>query len=348
MSDAPVITPLIQRLAIQRLARPGVLDRGKLQRVHERFAPPAPTPLMLRLFRCARPMSQGAHALPVVRVERSVDAGAPATVESVATPVQVMGASETTTIASASSPVVGNLLSRQSPGLMRSGDSAVKQTNALAPGVMRAGATPVRQLARSASASQSVMTGVIQRVADNISSVAPTAQSKVFRKASPVVVSEIRLAALPQATAAVTTAPLTVFRQVGENISRAAEGIAFHATSMSSPVPLRSAAVKAAPASASFAPLLLRKLDTAVAKSATESATESATVVSHRMPSGLISRAAATTPAQTYELEAQSETAPEIPMDIDWIAQQVASRLERRLEIERERLGVRPWRQSSY
>ena len=31
--------------------------------------------------------------------------------------------------------------------------------------------------------------------------------------------------------------------------------------------------------------------------------------------------------------------------NIDWIAEQVGSRLARRLDIERERLGVRPWRQ---
>jgi hypothetical protein len=34
-------------------------------------------------------------------------------------------------------------------------------------------------------------------------------------------------------------------------------------------------------------------------------------------------------------------------IDIDWVTEQVGNRLARRLEVERERLGVRRWRQAN-
>jgi len=60
----------------------------------------------------------------------------------------------------------------------------------------------------------------------------------------------------------------------------------------------------------------------------------------------VLARTAAT--PETTEAALPSTPASAQRMDLEWLTQQVSSRLARRLEIERERLGVRPWRQSSF
>lgn len=61
----------------------------------------------------------------------------------------------------------------------------------------------------------------------------------------------------------------------------------------------------------------------------------STTATISRMPAG---QDAAPTPAPGTDAT---------EMDIDWIAEQVGHRLARRLEVDRERMGVRQWRQLS-
>jgi hypothetical protein len=64
---------LPQRLAISRLAGPGMLDRSALQRARERFASPATTHALDRLGRHIVPATPGTESLPLVRIDRSVD-----------------------------------------------------------------------------------------------------------------------------------------------------------------------------------------------------------------------------------------------------------------------------------
>jgi hypothetical protein len=60
--------------------------------------------------------------------------------------------------------------------------------------------------------------------------------------------------------------------------------------------------------------------------------------------------ARAAMPAEPVHGETPSSPtlAREPSLDLEWLTHQVSHRLARRLEIERDRLGVRPWRQSSF
>jgi len=92
-----------------------------------------------------------------------------------------------------------------------------------------------------------------------------------------------------------------------------------------------------------LAPLLLRKLEPVAAP----------TAISQQVP-----RTTAAPPGVIARKEAAPEHLPKAighspavkyagDTEIDRISAQVEDRLARRLEIERERLGVRPWRQAN-
>jgi hypothetical protein len=88
------------------------------------------------------------------------------------------------------------------------------------------------------------------------------------------------------------------------------------------------------------APLILRKPSSAAHATTTPTAaTPSTPAVTPQPASSVIARTAAPSAAA-----APHRPIPTPPHDIDWIAEQVGQRIARRLEIERERLGVRSWR----
>jgi hypothetical protein len=98
------------------------------------------------------------------------------------------------------------------------------------------------------------------------------------------------------------------------------------------------------------APLVFRKVAGAAPAFPAARATPSiaSTILKAPATTHVVARTAAA-PETTESGEVAPSPAPEPrKLDLEWLTQQVSSRLARRLEIERERLGVRPWRQSSF
>ena len=186
--------------------------------------------------------------------------------------------------------------------------------------------------------------GVVQRVAND----GAAAVSTVVGALRPMLVAGAGTSSVTQDTSATkhrpvvmrkaaTTASATAVLQAKESTGRVAEHGSRNA-----------AAAHAAPASPTVAgistPLLWRKPDAVAAPQVAGSLPTITTAAS-----AVIAREAAApvqTPTPDQPMHAPASTSA-VAMDIDWITEQVGSRLARRLEIERERLGVRPWRQVS-
>lgn len=342
MTEATDITPLVQRIAIQRLAAPGILDQRKLQRVHEKFSAPARAPMLSRLFRCAQPAAPSAQGLPVVRIDRYAETDSPSLTHPVAASAQIMSASNTKPDAGGADSFATAKLARQSPGVTHSHEPVARSSSGNV-GIV-AGQTSIRPLVRAVE----VGGGLVQRVAESTVSAravavrqTPPAALMAFRQADPVRASDPIVPATKVPGASASAAPLTAFRQANFAQASAPMLLRSLATAASKPSSTGMSSTAAKTATASFAPLLFRKPDI----------TAPAAQVSGKLPTitpaapGVISRTAAAPASNPGQVFA---AAPDVAMDIDWIAQQVSSRLERRLDIERERLGVRPWRQSNY
>jgi hypothetical protein len=68
------VSPLLQRLAVERLAAPGVLDRSRIHRLHDRLSSPPRTRILDRLQRRAIPGTPSAEGLYLARAARSTAA----------------------------------------------------------------------------------------------------------------------------------------------------------------------------------------------------------------------------------------------------------------------------------
>ena len=90
--------------------------------------------------------------------------------------------------------------------------------------------------------------------------------------------------------------------------------------------------------------LVFRK---SLAVPATPPATDTPSIT--RAPTSVISRKAEAPASKAKDAPISAPAAArDRPIDLDWMTREVSSRLARQLEIERERLGVRTWRPSSF
>jgi hypothetical protein len=359
MTEPIAITPLVQRIAIQRLVAPGILDQRKLQRVHEKFSPPARAPMMSRLFRCAQPAAPSAQGLPVVRIDRFAEKDAPTLTHQVAGSAQIMRASDPRTDASGTNSFIGDKLSRQSPGVTRSTELVTRISPKSTDGASQASVRALARAVEGGGGAHPPVSGLVQRVTENsggaavparvvVSQMLPSAarQPMAFRQAESALADGATLVvshptAFKAAPASPGATPLTAFRQA--NFAQASAPVLMRslATAASKPNSTGMSSGAAQTATAPFAPLLFRKPDMAAPAAQVYGNPPAITPAA----AGVISRSAATPathPGQDFA------ATPDVAMDIDWITQQVSSRLSRQLEIERERLGVRPWRQSNY
>lgn len=214
MTDSPAISPLVERLAIARLAAPGCVSSDQLQRSHERFSNPPGARVSDRLFRRMEVSRPGALGLVLARTDPSLEAGAISTTTTdVATPVAgAYNANRPAVPAHAAlataSPLVSNRLSRQSAGVIQTGTFAARKV-AARPAVIasdrvvqrlveRAGdrSPPVfAATARSMSeqtfddrSSADVRTSRAPRAADSIT-LPPANPPMLMRKAAPAVMT---------------------------------------------------------------------------------------------------------------------------------------------------------------
>jgi hypothetical protein len=356
MSDTrPTATDaLVQRLVTDRVSAPGVLNRQHLERAHERFSQPARSHDLGRLHRRIEAASPNTASLPLVRIDRSVEPAAASEARpsnAVATPVGQYSVVRTATRAqptdAPASAFVGALVARQAPTITRTSELVARRVAEL-PGIIgsRPSATRLMERSRSSAAAPSagVPTPVVQRVADtrdsasarSVSATGPanpaTTPLVVMRTASkePAPPTAPRTAsattALPRAsvrTAAHDSAPL-LWRKVD--------------ASAQAPVvsAVRSTTVSPQGGAASL-PLVFRKPDVHATPSPSRSGVQAPSTTS---PNGV----KAHKPAPPKAAPRIGAAAVADGLNLDWITEQVGTRLARRLEIERERMGVRPWR----
>jgi hypothetical protein len=374
MSETSVTDPLIQRLVVQRLAAPGILDRRTLQRAHDRFIQPAGAHVVSQLQRRMAPAVTSTESLPLVRIDRSVDEGDPSPLSGNGSSASVArgGDEGSATRPSMNHLIAGSFagvrLARQTPAISRVGEPVGNRA-----GDVPGSAVDVRATTRPWAVSENVKApaiavsaaprSVVQRAAASL------ADSPATPDATPVAMtmrsqSGRTEADAPRAAAfgepAIVTRPLLAFVA-----SAPLSSVLASTTASSRGAPVNNIAGAAAP-------LLLRKADSAKpsprASGLRVTSPLSASVTAAPMP--LLMRqteaGAAPPPAETPLLwtagsavsSAQTTASPHLNAtesagthpnepSIDWIAEQVGNRLARRLEIERERRGVRQWRQVS-
>ncbi|MEP6620363.1 MAG: hypothetical protein ABJE47_13650 [bacterium] len=355
MSDSSTMDSLTQRLVANRLSSPGVLDRGSLQRAHEKFTKPSSAHELPRLQRRATPASASTESLPLVRVDRMAEAGAPP-IASAAILARSAVAAGDTGAAVRSAPGVstsdaGSPVARHAPVIARASDLVVRRAIATdqAPVVSRAPAssdtiTPGNVFTPSGAAA----TGTIQRMAEShvtASTASSSAPQISFASELPIVRrSALGASGVPVPSRSGTssdiprTSPLPLASPV--HIT----GTAMPVLSRKADAPAQSLApsvrlgIPASPSVAASA-LLLRKPEQVASPSVSRAQAPSITTTSR----DVVARTA----------EAPQPATSDAPWsytddrNIDWIAEQVGNRLARRLEIERERMGVRQWRQLS-
>lgn len=370
MVAAADMSSSIERSAVRRLMAPGILDRGKLQRMQPRSSALLRTPLLSRLLRCMQPAALGASAqLP--HVDRFAEPNALAVVSPgsrTAVPAVMRSASSAHVniqrwAESDPLPVrlsihapgiavptanVGPALAVPSPVATRAVQRAVDNRTGAAGASL---AIAVRQTARAAAGS----TVAFRSAADkrHFSGMSVSSLLRVQRQAANGEITasaagdhlhRVRAVGTPVAIASgITSAPAgkqqqMIARQVD---ATAASGASANA---SMPTPLAVPAGVQKVATASFASLLLRKAVSAAPVTNAPGIAPTSGSVDAR--SAAVPGPAASAPAG--DVGNLSAAQANVTLNIDWIAQQVSSRLERRLEIERERVGVRSWRRSNY
>ena len=147
MAESPATESLMQRLAVGRLARAGVVDRESLQRTHDRFARSPRTSALDRLHRRIEPATPSSGSLPLVRIDRSNDragSGSVAT-DSTTSMTPTTSAPAGTVAESAASDqrarfVAAERAARQAPSISRTGAFVARRT-ASTPGLIAAGST---------------------------------------------------------------------------------------------------------------------------------------------------------------------------------------------------------------
>lgn len=174
MTDRFIISPLIQRLAIARLAAPGCVSCDQLQRSHERFSNPPGAYVSDRLFRRMEFSQPSAAGLLLARTEPSLEpSGISATKADVA--VQAAGADAANHPAVPShaalgnaSSLVSNRLSRQSAGVTQAGPFVARKL-AATPGVIASTRMVQRLVERSGDRSPSAFTAAARAVSEQTS-----------------------------------------------------------------------------------------------------------------------------------------------------------------------------------
>jgi len=379
MSEESVTTPLIQRLAVERLAAPGILDHRRLQRASARVGAPSPAPMLNRLMRRVEATTRSAEGLLLARGQSVAETGGQ-TQHDVATAGSISGSEP-------AAPGDRLLARKPDSGRDRVAGQAASATNA---GDFGAGS----HVAPPVDASSQV-----RRVGDTRSSVVRDTQTSfagarplapmtfaprvVMRRAEPIGFAGAMRAARGAAHQAAPHAPSLALagepgaaseaaiahgstgahrsssqRSSGAQgsgppdlaVARDALAPALHdSRAIGSRVSQGASMTTAAPIVASTAaPLVFRKVAAAAPASPAARPSIASTIVKTPAATNVVARAAAA-PDTTEDGEAALSPAPDSKkMDLEWLTQQVSARLARRLEIERERLGVRPWRQSSF
>lgn len=394
MSESSATESFADRLVVQRLVAPGVLDRRALQRTHDQFSQAAGAHDLARLHRRIESTSPSTGTLLLARGDRLVapDDAAPLA-GSPNAPITMGGDAPVSAVSrGAPSALVGNLVARTTPG-MTSASTAVARRVADSHGLADTSRTTARLFARSEGAHALPSAGsspvavsaapasVVQRVADHTvgagrvsapgepvaamhdasaTSVIPSPAS-LSRVNADLRASSTRDLQLPigttptamRSSSAVETAnpsvPLSATMPVARHASpTSAIGGSMPLLVQRATAATRSSGVSAPggvtilPSTTAVAPsqLVLRKPD-AVAAPAVQSTTPSASA----QPAVARGDRAAASGAESAPNAGAWSQANE--RSIDWIAEQVGQRLVRRLEIERERMGVRQWRQVS-
>ena len=387
MSETPDISPLVQRLAVDRLAAPGVLDRSRIHRLHDRLSSPSRTRSLERLYRRAIPGTPSAQGLYLARVDRSA---APA--DSETAPAAATSASETTG-GENSLPV------RRAPGVLQTSDFVAKLSatvdrsggsraiaRAAAPtnsgiGVLQrkpandsaatsiaAHASGVESIAKSVGRLHVRSTGESQRATENANTSGAVAAGALITGRStsssehltpakpniPILWRKIDAAPGGGSKSVVQPAAMdnigTGVRQTGDSVTAAVNpaGARAQGGRPSSDLILRKSLPAVTPQQAAS-----RLQTTAFGSALLWRKADSADATANSWPGAPVSQAQAIAPVQNAvcspPVQSLSGTAPGASMgiDIDWVTEQVGNRLARRLEVERERLGVRRWRQAN-
>lgn len=374
MSDTRSSDSLVQRLAVNRLAASGVLDHRALRRMPEKFSHAAGAHVLPRLHRRIEPSTGNTESLPLVRIDRSVDPSIasvtnslPGASTSVAT---ASGDGNVTRPSPDGSPTgaatvtsfVSDLVARQTPGITRTNELVARRV-ADSPGLIGTGRASNRLLER-ANHSGTTAPGTLPSI--TTTPVAPGVVQRVVATAPASSIGEAGMPPMTMRDASSMPSPLRT-ATTGESAPATLPGVAVSSVSPTS-IPLLSRKMDAAarlPVSSaapitpalpvttvsktpSAAPvhLLFRKPDAAA--TASHPPTPAPTITRHApsiasSPTGVVARMPVAPDATLLGPASMHEHDPHL----DWIAEQVGHRLARRLEVERERMGVRQWRQLS-
>ena len=373
MADEHAGDAMTQRLAVQRMTAPGVIDRSTLQR-----APQASTVASAGLVdrlqrRAATSEANGAHgALPLASSvarrasgethEQSASPASPSSANGTAS-TPLVTARATATVARRAEPGASSSITGTTPASLEIARavSAAPHARATA-GIPTASAQASLSLSAPTSA---VARGVVQRVPERGRSPAPTtsetttaasrAPSTPAGNGLPPAISSASgpsasLARTPSSSNGATPAPAvstarwpvvtasSVAQTSMPHVSRKVDTTA-RSTPSSSGADRPSFSPSPVVGNAAT-PLVMRRPDiTAHGPAPTSPPAISSPAITTSAPS-TIARAPASPVASPHVASPGRADAAQI----DWIAEQVGNRLARRFEIERERMGVRSWR----
>jgi hypothetical protein len=351
----------IESVASERLTAPGVVDRAPVLNHYDRLQHPLPgSALVDRLYQRAAYAEQAEGsalvwrrspiALGSLESETTMAPTARATAIATATAIApAFSASSSVPRSAASAPMVAQaaapglaqrLIQRQhAPGVVAASDSITRVAEAESPTVVKNTRSP-QMLARQV-AEKSAPAAVMRHVAPAVTRhVAHSPQRPILSMVKGPSIPAQRLMTQP------TSMPVSIARK-HQATAAAAETpriVSRSAESPSTVAPDRSAPVIAlAPSSpASATPLVLRRVAAPVP------ASPSTPPVAYSMPS---SSAVAEELTRAAQAERTTSSTPHAAAaahagnsDIDQLAEQVERRLRQRLEIERERRGIRSWR----
>jgi hypothetical protein len=330
MDDATKGSPdvgLATRL-VQRLVAPGVVDRRALRSAQARLYPARGAELVERLQRQAAPTAGARAALPLVRGTWST----PAELAGEGPPSRRAGAAPQLSENASASSAPGLVARMPLPRVTSARHAAALDATAPAivnPRVMRSAV--VSSAAKDPGRGTTTL-GVVERPAPVVPSIPVVPDTSVV-PSTPVGLSagkDLRPGA-------------TILRMPGRPaVTRSADSVIRSATtgSVAGPGIPHVAQNDKRTGSPTAAPLVLRKPSNAARANITPpSTTPSTPAITTQPAASVIARTAAPNPAPVAH-----RAVPTPPHDIDWIAEQVGNRIARRLEIERERLGVRSWR----
>jgi hypothetical protein len=369
------------RLVVQRLVAPGMLDRRALQRTQERLSHPASAHVLDRLHRRIGLASPDGGSLLLARVDRSADPDMVAHAERAAAPLAADGGMASR-VGSGSGP---GAATPATTGVGRTISTVGLVARPNVPAITRAGQVIARRVAvvPSLGGTPRVAARLTSRTDPGLAAALGTPPSGTGSAAPPILVQRITdhggdirgapassIAAAPTATSASgqegqgsvlasSSLPISTtrdalradaFRRVGNtsagprataNPSRGFTPILMRKASAPAPSAGSSGllTVGAQPMVVSTAPtpLVLRKHAAAVR---TDPSHPTRSAIGPSPTDAIVPEAAPAAATEGAWRSADLST-------IDWIAEQVAHRLARRLEIERERMGVRSWRQVS-